>query len=187
MVEALRVWVQQSTLMPDGQVILQDQAGPPLVPPYATLRVNGISRPFPMDYRDSVSQPELDAGLDVVLTTTGHRNISVSVNVYTPGTTGGQNALALLQRACDTLENQSVTDSLNAVGFVVQEMSDIQNLSVLLETNFQGRAHVELTLGAAVFNGERTGYINEITGEGDFSDAPDGSSVVSIPFDFVPP
>lgn len=164
--EAVRVWLRDATALPDGQVILQDQAGPQLQPPYATVKIGSTSKPFSADYVGHNTDLTQPAGQEVERFITGPRQIIASLQVYTKGTFGGAGATALLSNARDQLELGSVMAAFSAAGFAVNDVSDVRNLSALLTTNFQGRAHLELTLAASSHESERTGYIASVSGTG---------------------
>jgi hypothetical protein len=180
--EAVRAWVRDSLSLPDGKVILQDQTGQELTPPYATVRISTSSKPFGTDFADSVTDLARAQGQEVELSTTGPRNILAAINVYTLGAFGGAGATAMLANARDRLELDSVVAAFGAAGVAVVDTSDVQNLSALLETNFQGRAHLELTLGASSSDSERVGFIETISGTGSITTRPGDPSPTSIPF-----
>lgn len=180
--EAVRVWVRDSASLPDGQVILQDQTGRELQPPYATVRVNGSAKAFPMDYAGSETDLTQAAGQEVERFVAGHRVITAAVNIFTKGAFGGAGATSMLSNARDRLELESVQAAFAAAGAALSEASDVRNLSALLETNFQGRAHLELKLLAVSVESERTGYISSIAVEGTIKRTPGDADPIDVAF-----
>lgn len=180
--EVARAWVRDAVSLPDGQVIIQDQNGMQLQPPYATVRVGSTVTPFPADFSGWEYDSAQAQGQEVELFVTGPRVVSVAVNVYTKGAFGGAGALAMLSNARDRLQLPSVLAAFAAAGAAIAEVSDVRNLSLLLETNFQGRAHMELTLNVAAFESERTGYIATVSGTGTFTESANDTTPTVIPY-----
>lgn len=180
--ETVRVWIRDSLALPDGQVILQDQTGMELQPPYATVRVNGSSKPFPQDYSGRNQDLGRPPGQEIEVYVTGPRVITAAVNVFTKGAFGGAGATAMLANARDRLELDSVQFAFAAAGVALSESSEVRNLSALLETNFQGRAHLELTLLAMSAESELTGYVETFGVEGTVSRTPDDEHPIDVAF-----
>lgn len=181
-VRTTREWLATASGLPEGKVILENQSGPELEPPYATVKLGVVRKPFPQDYRGQAFDAGAPVGEEVTTYATGPRLISMSVSVYTKGTTGNTAAIALLAAARDALELEAVRLAFAAAGAAVVDASEVRDLSLLLFTNFQGRAHLELTLSVASYVSEVTGYIATVSGQGTVSNG-DGTPIATIPFD----
>lgn len=180
-VQAVRAWLRTSTGLADDKVILEDQVGPGLAAPFATVKLHQAVKPFGQDFRDHSYDGAAPAGEELELFATGPRLVAVSINVYSKGTTGNAAAAALLANARDGLELESTTAALAAAGAALQDCSEVRELNALLETSFRGRAHLDLTLNVSSFASERTTYIETVSGTGTVTD-PSGANPVSVPF-----
>lgn len=180
---AVRQWLVSATGIPDAKVILENQSGPELERPYATVRISAARKLFPQDYRGQEYDDAQPQGSEIELYATGPRLVSVSVSVYTKATTGNNAAVPMLSDARDALELDSASDAFRLAGAAVVDASDIRDLSALLFTNFQGRAHLDLTLSVSAHASERVGYIDSVAGTGTVSDGA-GGPTTTIPIAF---
>ncbi len=176
-VRAARAWLVSATGIPDGKVILENQSGPELEPPYATMKLGAARRMFPQDYRGQEYDGTQAQGSEVELYATGPRELVITVSIYTKTANGNASAVSLLANARDALELESAVSGFAAAGAAVVDTSDVRDLSMLLFTDFQGRAHLELTVSVSAFASERVGYIATVDGSGTVSDAATSTTI----------
>lgn len=180
-VRAARAWLSAATGLPDGKVIFENQSGMELTPPYATMKLSGARRVFPQDYRGQEYDGAQPQGSEIESFATGPRLLTLTVSVYTQQTSGNASAVALLSEARDALELESVVSLFDAAGVAISESSEVRDLSALLFTNFQGRAHLELSVSVSALVSERVGFIATVEGSGTVSDE---STTTALPIAF---
>ena len=139
--DAIRASLRGDWLLPalqqldaTAEVIFARQDGQQPAEPYATLLIAGIARRGAADERRG---PDTDG----LVKLTGTRRLAVSVNVF------GPQAVRMAEHAIAYLGLSTVTAALRADGVVVYRSEDVQDLTGILDTGFQGRAQFDLAVG----------------------------------------
>lgn len=109
----------------------------------------------------------------------GQRRMVVSVSAYLVKTAATfdvvndfYTAQDLLERVRDAIEDPKAMESLRSAGIAIWSAGDILDLTELVESGFESRAHLDLVIGIASNRESGLGYINqvEITGSIEGSD-----------------
>ncbi len=156
--DALHDWLKAATGV---TCIWAEQSGPQPRPPYCTLRIDGPRR---LGGADELRQEA--AGEDVRQLVVGQRELTVQCQAFTAGTNGLATARELLTKAQVRLSLPSVRDQLSEVGLTVIDEGNVQNVSTVLETKWQGRAALDVRFGCADSAHERAGSIETVEFEG---------------------
>lgn len=130
-------------------VIFDDQAeGKRPAKPYGTIRI--ISQVNVGD-----QQRQIDA--DGIATIAGWRRMLISLNVIGPG------AIDYMNDALMSLSKQTVLDDFFwSDGIAIVDKGPVQNLTTLLETVFEPRAQMDLTISYAQEDTDDVGYIESV-------------------------
>ncbi len=159
-----------------GKVVLAPQTAPQPAMPYATVRISGprpAGGPWPRIIQSfDAAQP---AGQEVGLQAVVDEELTVSLQVFTPLPYGAASARALMAQIRVALALSTSLDPLRAAGLALVDVGDIQDLSALLDTAFQGRAAMDLRFLVADDVMERTGYVGSVGISGTVTT--DGSSI----------
>src|SRR5262249_29311933 len=139
--DALHAWLKAATGV---TCIWAEQSGPQPKPPYCTLRIDGPRR---LGGADEIRQAADCRG--VRQSAGGPRQLTPQCQAYTAGTNGRATARELLTKAQLQLALPSVRDRLSEVGLSVIDEGNVQNVSTVLETKWQGRAALDVRLGCA--------------------------------------
>lgn len=107
-------------------------------------------------------EERLDDDAPGIIQHAGNRRLTVSLNIYGPG------ALELADRIAERLMTQAIAEgNLDPAGLAILRTSDPRNLTALLETRYQERAQLDLTVGCVSNWTEDVGYITSVGIEGD--------------------
>lgn len=166
---ALRGWVAVATGITLASVIMADQDGPRPAKPFATVRLSAV---LPLGAYDGVYTSMVagtpDPREEVLVTVAGHREIVVSIQVFTATTQGSASALVLankLKSAASLPSQQAVFDAAGASLF---EVGQVRDLSAVFRTANEGRAQVDARLYATESLTETTTFIETaVVNEGD--------------------
>jgi hypothetical protein len=157
---AVRAWLAAST---GATVIFADQDGPQPALPYLTVRIDGPRREGGRDELRETTSPGNPDGQEIEQASYGPRELTVRCQAFTASTAGGGAARELLQIAQSALGLPAALDGLAAAGLAVIDEGAVQVLNVVVETNFQGRASLDLRLRATDSVTQRTGYIATVS------------------------
>lgn len=157
--QAIRAWLITATGLPDGQVIFADPNpnAPRPRAPFVTVKQLGAMRRL-----GACDEERLGAEAGFIQRI-GHRRLTVDVNVY------GPRALALAAAAQDHLERYDVRLALDAVGLTVIDRGQLNNLTALLDTQYEQRGQFEAVFGLAVGSTEDVGWIETVEYEGAYN------------------
>lgn len=129
-IQACREWLKLAATgagLTDAQVIVADDPGVRPVPPFATVRVVVFDNPVGTDFE------HFDDSDPPLLHISGGRQDTVSIQTF------GIGAAAWLQEASLGLRKQAVRDQLTAAGFDIEPLGGMQNLTAVLDTDFEER------------------------------------------------
>jgi hypothetical protein len=165
---AIQNAIEAATGLDDAHVIFAEQNGPQPSRPFITIRMgDGTSRGEYVTHEHDAVADEL------VLTAYSHRELVVSLQAFTSGTTGNT-ARAMLEALRLSLLLPTAREALRAVGLVPFEASRVQNITALDEADYQGRALLEVRCEVLQTAEERVPYIRTVavtdTGTGDTFD-----------------
>lgn len=146
-------------------VIFADQAAPRPDYPYAVIRVNSIRR-YGWDEMRSIDPVTNIANFG------GQRGGTVSISYF------GSNAFERISDAYNSLEKQTVTDSLYASGIAIFGKNDILNLTSVFETKFEERADFDFLIGFSENFEDDLGIIETAELTGTYEGAKNGDIII---------
>lgn len=157
--DALWDWVKGATAFPDDAIRFADQnteeaayADSALI----TIGDLGSDRAPPTIHQTfNPAQAGAEIGLEVQQRT----EFSVTVDVFTDETTGGNRAVAFAAQVRARIAFESVRSALRAAGVVPLASGAVRNLTTLEDADREGRAQLEVTFQTTVTDTERSGYI----------------------------
>ncbi len=163
---ALFAWVKTSTGFDDDSIIFDSQDGvSPQPAPYVTIRIGDLtSLGVDASYWDYDSGA--DPGQEIVNTTFGTRDLMVSVATFTPATVGYSTARTIAAKLQADLALGSVRDPLNAAGLGLLNAGVVHWVPKLNNTDFEGRAVLEVRFCVLQSATDRTGYIATVNDSG---------------------
>lgn len=144
----IKKWIQGELKL---TVMFAEQSGPrPSKLPYVTIRLDS---PTALGGADEQGELDDDGNVEV----RGHRTLTVALDTYGPG------ALSIMETLQQSLGKVSVLDILSEeYGLAVIDTMPIQNLTALLETEFEERAHMDLIVGYAKAMTDHVGIIEHV-------------------------
>lgn len=148
------VTVTTSEAKINPSVLYADQAMPSLPSPFATVRVMTISG-VGHDYQDHASN---DYG---IIDIQGYRTASISVNYL------GENALDECMKLYDYFETETCQSYLQSQDFGFVLKNNPQNLTNMLETDYEERSNIDFTLSFAASRSDKVGIIEKLVFEGE--------------------
>lgn len=157
--DALFDLVKASTGFADENIIFSDQdAWSPSPTAYATIYMGDLMGvgldASKWDY--NVSRP---VGAEIVRSTVGLRTMPAKLSIYTPETTGSATARTIAAKLQADLALPSIRQALNVAGIGVLKQGDVRWVPKINNSNFEGRAVVEVMLTLAQGSSDSTGYI----------------------------
>lgn len=87
------------------------------------------------------------AGEEVTITTLDHEQVSLIVNYYTGKNTGNTSARSRLKAVRNKLNSETYSSGLMDSAISLMSIGPVQSVSVVLETEVESRARMELVLG----------------------------------------
>ena len=132
--------------------------------PYFTVKIVSPSIRFGNDSAEYV--PPMLGGPPDVWNYGGPRGMMASFNAYAANHEDAYNYMALWQAS---LEQEPTQEILGAAGISVWKPSAISDLSMLLNTGFEGRAHMDCNMGLASNMTVTLGEIDTVTATGSVS------------------
>lgn len=136
--------------------IFADQAAPRPKPPFLTVRLLSV---VPVG-QDEIREIDPDTN---IATIGGQRRLAVSVNAY------GSGATDYLAQALASLNKVTVQEYLRAAGLAVCRIGTSQNLTAMLETEYEERVQADVTFNLAENVEDDLGIIEKVEYEGDLT------------------
>lgn len=130
-------------------------------PPRPCLSIK-IVTPSIKPYRDDLRFDEATGRFTLV----GPRIMMVSFNTY------GEKAIDILIGLRDSVDDPYVVDQLESAGLAFQTDGEVENLTELLDSNFETRAHMDIIFGYHVENLIKVVEIDKISINGTDVPAP---------------
>ena len=157
--------IQAAVLTGSGlpKVIWADQPYPRPARPYGTLKRISARDSSPFDeqrFSFGATQP---VGQEIAITTIGPRTIVVSFNAYSDVVTGAGTAAEYCEALRSTLSLPATLDALHGAGVSLIRRGDTRDLSKLVETAFESRAQLDLTIAVTDTATQQTGHIATAT------------------------
>lgn len=163
--DALFDAVKASTQYLDANIIFDSQDGiSPAPTPYATIRIGDL-----IDIGQDASSWDFDrarpAGEEIVRTVSGMRYLMVTFAFFSPDTDAdptGRVARSAASKMQVDLGLESIRSALNQAGLGVLDKGNPQWVPKLNNTDFEGRAMVEVRFAVAQGAQDKTGYIDTV-------------------------
>lgn len=117
-----------------------------------------------MDQVEELEVEDAPAGEEIAVVLSGQREVTLGLQAFTDATVAGDAdgrvpAARVLARFQARVQLPAARARLEAVGLSLVDLGRVQNLSALRTADFEGRASLDLLLGAVETAEERTGYI----------------------------
>jgi hypothetical protein len=159
---AIQALVKSATGFDDGHAIWANQTRKRPDRPFVELaHPEGASPFFSEDSVDDTPSPT--PGNEITLTAKEHVEITVQVRVFSSAVVGSTNAFNLANAIRSFFSRESTTDALGEIALVARET--VRDVSLVLETEHEGRAVFALTFRVANLDTETTTYIEHATVE----------------------
>lgn len=159
--QAIRTAVKAGTGLADAAVYFSPQDGARGDAPFVTIRLGGAQSLGSVDEVQETTDLT-QVGSEIETKVVGQREFSVSIQCFTPKAVKDDSAKARLSRLQTYLSLPSVVDTLANAGLSVYDLSEVREISTVLDTKFEGRAILELRCYVAETATERIGYIDEV-------------------------
>lgn len=160
--DALFDLVQASTEFADENIFFSDQDGiSPQPSPYATISIGDLNR-VGIDASTRDFDGARTAGSEIVRTTMGMRELVCAFSFFTPKTVGATTAWSIAAKLEAELQLSSVRDGLNAVGLGVANVGSVRWVPKLNNTEFEGRAMLEVRFNVPQGASDAIGYIETV-------------------------
>lgn len=161
---ALRAWVVAASGYPEGRVIWADQNGPRPTGDVITMQLRDIVTLGAADEIIETTDLGRPAGQEVEVKAEGMREFACLLQCYTEATNGDSSGRAVLTRVQTHLGLPTVGDALKAAGVSVHDRGTVQYVPGIANTNFEGRATLEVQCNGSDAAVEYVGYIATVTG-----------------------
>lgn len=158
----LQAWVKSATGFDDAHVIWADQSGPRPDAPFIDLRIGTTIPLGAIDELSDNTDLTRDPGSEVELRATCVQEFHLTVRCFTAATLDDSAATALLGRARLALTLPSIRDALETAGVTIFDRGEVQNVSVLKDVKFEGRAMLDVGCYTLEAVSEFVGYIDEV-------------------------
>lgn len=160
---ALVTEVKRATGLASGKVIWANQTRDRPLRPFVELSVTS-SRVNSSHSESSVadSVPSV-AGAEITVTTTDHLELTVQLRAFSSEVTGSSKAFNLLDKVRQHFGKESCIEVLEGLpeSIAVVDRGIVQDATIVLETEYEGRAVSSLTLRVADVTSETTTFIQE--------------------------
>lgn len=127
--------VELKNQVPEDRIYWQEQGGGR--PPSPALSMRVLAGPFQYGDDDIVAK-EGEAGAFEV---TGQRKLQVSLNAY------GSDAFAIMGQLQQSTQKPTTQQRVSKLGVAFLEYSEVRNVTVPLETQFETRAQMDVEIG----------------------------------------
>lgn len=156
---ALHAWLVSATGLDAAKVVWANQDGPEPTGAFVTLKVLAFTPAPGLDALVQTYDAGGAAGADLILAVDARRQLSVSVQAFSPAVTGPTSARALLAKAQAALALPGVRSGFSAARLASFNASGITDVSAVRETKWQSRASMEVRFHAVDSVSERTTWI----------------------------
>ena len=156
--KALIQEIKKVTFLDDNHVVIEEpetQHSPRPTRPYMAFKITGPGTKEGDDSFDNITDSKWNSG--------GNRKMTVSFHCYGTSHEEAYNYMALWQAS---LNLPDVLEDLRSKGIAVWMVGNVADLSILLNTGYEGRSHMETTFGIASNIVADFGRIEHVTIEG---------------------
>ncbi len=162
--DALFSWVKTATGLADDFIIFDSQDGVSPIPnPYVTIRIGDLVN-IGVDASEHDYDSSAPAGEEIIFNSNGMRDLTVTLMAFTPATVGNATARNLAAKCQAFLALDSVLLPLNIAGLGVLDAGNVRWVPKLDDTDFEGRAILDVRFCVAQSASDTTGYIATVTG-----------------------
>lgn len=162
-----------SGLSADGEsaaVIWQDQSVPSPSTDHIQLIVQTITKLSPASPTETQrDNPTPVEGSEILIGVEWNYEISVRVNYYAQAVSGTSSALEKLRATIARLDLEEPSEDLETGGLVYVEGGEVQNVSAILETQFESRAICDLRFRCVMTEETDTTYIESADVSGTYN------------------
>lgn len=177
--QAILDWLQPASGLPREKIIFLDQRGDRPDKPYAAIKL--ISGPKVFGHDD---QRAPDPGMTDDFLISGQRQYLCSVNVYSSLNPDdkytGPGANQIMSDVRDSLEKITVYTALNNAGLGMTNRPAVQNLTQLLEDQWEERAQMDVEFCIASNIGDSPGTITKVKVSGTVSGQVGNTGIVTV-------
>lgn len=159
----IRAWVAGALagVVSDTSVIWDRQKVNQRAAPYLTLRLVGPSGPGLVAEERQIYDPAGAAGQEIEDQTIHHHEYTLRVQAYATTPAGARTAIMKIHdRAFSRSGRSALRDATPSI--VVAGVGTVQDVGALVETDWQGRTALDLTLRLADIDSERTTFIETV-------------------------
>lgn len=138
------------TVVPSGMPVIYWQPNAPRPDvPYITLFLGSV-----VSVGQDWSAP--DADINGVIDMKGDRQFTLSIQAY------GNDPLTVLENIRTSLQKQTVLDTLRANGIAFYQALTINDITELVDSQFERRAQLDVLFGIGQIYSDNPGYFDEI-------------------------
>lgn len=157
---AVRTWVQGSAGLGANKIIWANQNGNRIERPFVTLRFGDL---VPIGATDEKRRTWVGTpGAELLETVVGQRILTLTVQAFTQQTVGSDTARAILSKVQTALRLTTVRDALNNAGLAPFDIGTVQEISTVLDGDFEGRALMAVRFHVAETVSETLTYIEKV-------------------------
>lgn len=164
---ALQAWVVAASGLAADKVVWAKQRLRTLAP-YISLDLTGpqtLSHHSPERWHKVVVGAP--AGQEIEHYARDNERWSLLIQAFAASTSGDADGASLLKKLKDALKLDGALATLRAAGITVQDVGDVKDVSLVIETGWQDRAAMTLSLLTADVSTERTTFIETVDGAGE--------------------
>ncbi len=158
----LQAWAVRASGLPDPKVVWDGQSGARPKAPFVTLHRTGAHDLAPLPEIVVSDNPDATPGAEILIDTIAQAEFLLTVQVFTVPTVGPQAAQAIAQSMRNRLGAESEFAYFDGAGLAIVETGTVQNLTGVLDTEFEGRASFEVRLRIADGFEESATYIETV-------------------------
>jgi hypothetical protein len=166
---AIAAWLASSTGLPDASILSRNSKVPQPALPYIEYTVPAAAKTNGRDELRTSYDATADAGAEIIYTTRGNRETTVSVQVRTKSATGTTDSDGLstargyAEDAINALALPSTLAALKAVGLGFIDASGVRDLSDRSGPLGAGRVQFDVRFRLVDGASAATGYIDKVT------------------------
>lgn len=168
--DAIQARVVAATGLPGAKVIWENQNKARPLRPFIALRIDDAESLGEAETKVT-NNPAPSSGQEILLTTRSQNRVQLTVTCFTTSTSGDSSARAYLKKLQMYLSHPSCTATLNGLAepIGILTASSVQDASIVLETDIEGRAVMTVVCLVADAFTEATTYIETVVESGTIS------------------
>lgn len=129
--------------------------------PFAMLKLSPARKVGGLD-EVNLSENDSHVGAEMIQTVRGHREVTLTLEVFSNAVVNGKTASDYIERALISLRLPTQLYSLRQAGLSLVGWDNVVDLSVLVATAYQSRAQVDVKFYLLDTVSEATGYIETV-------------------------